>query len=408
MHDAIGVLNVGSSSIKFSVFLDRGGELERDLHGQLERINASPRLLAVDGAGQIRSDRKLPGGTLGHQQALEYLLEFLGGALGPGQLACVGHRVPHGGLSHREPVLLDASVVARLEELVPLAPLHQPYALIAVRALLLGLPRLPQVACFDTSFHRTLSPPEQRFAIPAELHDAGVRRYGFHGLSYEWIASVLSRFDARAATGKTIVLHLGNGASACAMEGGRSVATTMGFTALDGLPMGTRSGTVDPGVLLYLLQQRGMDAAAVQTLLYERSGLLGLSGISSDMRTLLASDDPRAKVAIDVYCHRIRREVGSLAAALGGVDALVFTGGIGENALAIRERVCRDAAWLGVEIDDGANARHGPCISTPSSRVSAWVIPADEERIIALHTRRMVRAAASVESTGRPGAASAP
>jgi acetate kinase len=395
MRNAIAVLNVGSSSIKFSVYLDAGGELEPDLHGQFERIRVAPRLVARDAAGRVLVDRKWPEGTdLGHERALDHLHGFLRETLAQHRLVAVGHRVPHGGSAHREPALIDAALIASVERLVPLAPLHQPYALIAVRSVLAALPGLPQVACFDTSFHQTIPEVEQRFAIPAALHDLGVRRYGFHGLSYEFIASALPRFDSRAAAGKTVVLHLGSGSSACAMDGSRSIATTMGFTALDGLPMSTRCGAIDPGVILYLIEERGMDARAVEQLLYQQSGLLGLSGISSDMRTLLDSPDPRAKLAVDVFCHRVGREMGSLAAALGGLDALVFTGGIGENAAAIRERICQRAAWLGVELDEVANARRGPCISTPSSRVKAWVIPTDEERIIAQHTRLLTLTAA--------------
>jgi len=252
------------------------------------------------------------------------------------------------------------------------------------------MPDLPQVATFDTSFHRTNPPLAQRFAIPAELHDAGVQRYGFHGLSYEYIASVLPEFDAKAAAGRTIVLHLGNGASMCAIDGCKSVASSMGFTALEGLMMGTRSGSIDPGVLLYLMDERGMDARAIEKLLYSQSGLLGVSGISSDMRALLASDDPRAKLAVDLYLYRIRREMGSLAGALGGVDAVVFTAGIGENSSVIRERVLTDAAWLGVRMNKGANAKGGPRISATTSRVSAWTIPTNEELMIARHTRRIL------------------
>jgi acetate kinase len=296
----------------------------------------------------------------------------------------------HGALDYREPVRMDTAVLAKLEKLVPLAPLHQPHNLAPIRALLAAVPDLPQVACFDTSFHRTNPDIAQRFAIPAELHDAGVRRYGFHGLSYEYIASVLPGYDARAAAGKTVVLHLGNGSSMCAIDGGRSVASTMGFTAVDGLPMGTRTGALDPGVILYLMDERKMDARAVEKLIYNQSGLLGVSGISSDMRTLLDSDDPRARLAIDLYCYRIRREMGSLAAALGGLDAIVFTAGIGENSAAIRERVCRDAGWLGVELDGPANARGGPRISAAGSRASVWSIPTNEELMIARHTRRLI------------------
>jgi len=277
--------------------------------------------------------------------------------------------------------------------LIPLAPLHQPHNLAPIAALLERRPELPQVACFDTAFHRTNPDVAQRFAVPVELHEAGVRRYGFHGLSYEYIASTLPRFDARAAAGRTIVLHLGNGSSMCAMEAGRSVASTMGFTAVDGLPMGTRCGALDPGVILYLMDELKMSARAIERLIYNESGLLGMSGISSDMRTLLGSDDPRASLAIDVYVYRIRRELGSLAGALGGLDALVFTAGVGENSAAIRERVSRDAGWLGLTLDATANAAGGPRISAPDTRVTAWVIPTNEELMIARHTRRVLERA---------------
>ncbi len=292
--------------------------------------------------------------------------------------------------SIRQPVRLDAGVLEALTRFIPLAPLHQPHNLAPIRVLLERLPDLPQVACFDTSFHRTNPEVAQRFALPSELHDAGVRRYGFHGLSYEYVASVLPRFDERAAKGRTVVFHLGNGSSMCGLLEGKSVASTMGFTAVEGLPMGTRTGSLDPGVILYLMDERKMDARAIEKLLYTQSGLLGMSGISSDMRTLLASDDARAAAALDVFIYRMRRELGSLAAALGGLDAIVFTAGIGENAPAIRERVCRDAGWLGVELDAAANASGGPRISAGSSRVSVWVIPTNEELMIARHTRRMI------------------
>ena len=310
--------------------------------------------------------------------------------LGSDRLVGVGHRVVHGGLEYSQPVRVDAAVLQALEKFVPLAPLHQPHNLAPIRLLAERAPQLPQVACFDTSFHRSNPEIAQMFALPAELHAQGIRRYGFHGLSYEYIASVLSGFDAKAAAGRTVVLHLGNGASMCAITAGKSVASTMGFTAVEGLPMGTRCGSVDPGVLLYLMDQRGMDARAIEKLIYNQSGLLGVSGISSDMRTLLASDDARAKLAVDLYLYRIRRELGSLAAALGGLDAVVFTAGIGENAAVIRERVCRDAAWLGVELDAAANSTGGPRISTPASGVSAWTIPTNEELMIARHTRALL------------------
>jgi acetate kinase len=393
MADAIAVLNAGSSSIKFSLFLARGADLELDVRGQIEGIYTAPHFVAKGPDGATRSEKSWGEGTkLGHDAALRHLIDFLKGELADDRLVGVGHRVVHGALDYREPVRLDAKVLATLEKFIPLAPLHQPHNLAPIRALFAAVPELPQVACFDTAFHRTNPEIAQRFAIPSELHDAGVRRYGFHGLSYEYIASVLPQYDATAAAGKTIVLHLGNGASMCAIEGGRSVASTMGFTAVDGLPMGTRSGALDPGVILYLIDERKMDARAVEKLIYNQSGLLGVSGISSDMRTLLGSDDPRAKLAIDLYCYRVRREMGSLAAALGGLDALVFTAGIGENSAAIRERVCRDAAWLGVALDATANAKGGPRISAGGSRVSAWAIPTNEELMIARHTRRVLGA----------------
>jgi acetate kinase len=296
----------------------------------------------------------------------------------------------HGGPEFTRPVQIDRDVLARLEKFIPLAPLHQPHNLAPIRMLLERRPSLAQVACFDTGFHSTNPAVAQRFAIPAELHDAGVRRYGFHGLSYEYVASVLSEFDTRAASGRTVVCHLGNGSSLCAIENRTSIASTMGFTALDGLAMGTRSGAIDPGVLLYLMDERKMDARAIEKLLYQQSGLLGVSGISSDMRKLLDSTDPRAQLAVDLYVYRIRRELGSLAAALGGLDALIFTAGIGENSAVIRERVCRDAAWLGVELDAASNRAGGPRISTTDSRVSAWVIATNEELMIARHTQRLV------------------
>ena len=305
----------------------------------------------------------------------------------------VGHRVVHGGLEYAQPVRVDAAVLAALEKYVPLAPLHQPHNLAPIRALLERSPQLPQVACFDTAFHRGAPAVAQAFALPKSITDRGVRRYGFHGLSYEYIASVLPQHDARAARGKTVVLHLGNGSSMCAIADGRSVASTMGFTAADGLPMGTRCGNLDPGVILYLMDELKMDARAIEKLIYQQSGLLGVSGISSDMRTLEASGEPGAKAAIDLFIYRIGRELGSLAAALGGLDAIVFTAGIGENSRGLRERVCRDAAWLGVELDPAANDSGGPRISTSASRASAWVIPTNEELMIARHTRHLLESA---------------
>ncbi len=391
MADAIVVVNAGSSSLKFSLFVVRAGDLALDARGQIEGLYTAPRFVAKDSSGQTVAERSWgEGGKLGHDGAVEHLRGFLRERLADDRLVGVGHRVVHGGLEYAEPVRVDDRVLKALERFIPLAPLHQPHNLSPIAALLERAPELPQVACFDTAFHRTNPDVAQRFALPEELHDAGVRRYGFHGLSYEYIASALPRVDAKAAAGRTVVLHLGNGSSMCAMEEGRSVASTMGFTAVDGLPMGTRCGAVDPGVILYLMDERKLDARAIERLIYNQSGLLGMSGISSDMRTLLESADPRARLAVDVYLYRIRRELGSLAGALGGIDALVFTAGIGENAPAIRERVCRDGAWLGIDLEAAANQAGGPRISAPQSRVSAWVIPTNEELMIGRHTRRLL------------------
>jgi acetate kinase len=393
MADAILVLNAGSSSIKFSLFLDRGGELEPRLSGLLEGIHTAPHFSAKDAGGASLGEQRWPEGTrLGHDGGIAYLVEFLAAHRDDHRLAAVGHRVVHGGLEFSAPVKLTAGVVARLEKYIPLAPLHQPHNLAPVRLIAARLPQVLQVACFDTAFHRAQPEIAQAFALPASITERGVRRYGFHGLSYEYIASVFPTLDAAAAAGRVIVAHLGNGASLCAMKGGRSVASTMGFTAVDGLPMGTRCGSIDPGVILYLMDELKMDARAIEKLIYQQSGLLGVSGISSDMRTLLASDAPRAKLAVDLFVYRIGREIGSLAAALGGLDALVFTAGIGERAAPVRERVCRDAAWLGVQLDAGANAKGGPLISTAGSPVSAWVVPTNEELMIARHTVRLLGA----------------
>jgi acetate kinase len=391
MADAILVLNAGSSSLKFSVFLD-GEPPGLLLRGQLEGLLTEPRFVARDAAGHVVGEQGWAKGTaLGHPGAIEFLFAWgRGGALGGHRIAAAGHRVVHGGPKFTRPVLIDPEVLAALEGFVPLAPLHQPHNLAAIRAIVQRVPELPQAACFDTAFHRTQPAAAQAFALPRRYAEEGVLRYGFHGLSYEYIASVLPGTDARAAAGRTVVAHLGNGASMCAMKGGLSVANTMGFTAVDGLPMGTRCGALDPGVLLYLMDRHGMDARALEKLLYQQSGLLGVSGISSDMRILLASPDPRAAEALDLFVYRIGRELGSLAGALGGLDALVFTGGIGENAAAIRARVCRDASWLGLELDEAANDAGGPRISRAEGRVSAWVIPTNEEVMIARHTRRLL------------------
>src|SRR6266568_5597973 len=394
------VLNAGSSSLKFSLLGERGEELAPDLEGVFERLSGGgePHFVARRPDGTVLEERRwAPNAHVGQARALETLLAFVRGTLGDAELSGVGHQVVHGGTVFTGPVQVDDEVLARLQTFVPLAPLHQPDNLRPIRLLRELEPALPQVACFDTAFHRTLPPVAERFALPEELHAAGLRRYGFHGLSYEHVARVLPSLDAAAAAGRTVAMHLGSGASMCALRASRSVATSMGFSVLDGLCMGTRCGALDPGVVLWLASERGMDARAIEALLYDASGLLGLSGLSSDMRTLLASTDARAGLAVDFFVYRIARELGSMAAALGGLDALVFTGGIGEHAAGIRERVCRDAAWLGVELDPSANAAGGPRITTRRSRVSAWVVHADEELTIARHTRRVLDEAAREE-----------
>jgi acetate kinase len=391
MADAILVLNAGSSSLKFSVFLD-GEPPQPLLRGQIEGLFTQPHFEAHDQGGGMVGEKEWPAGTrLGHDGAMEFLFDWgRGGPLRGHHVVAAGHRVVHGGPSFTQPVRIDADVLAALDGLVPLAPLHQPHNLTAIKAILQRTPELSQVACFDTAFHRTQPAVAQAFALPRRYSEEGVLRYGFHGLSYEYIASVLPGTAPGAARGRTVVAHLGNGASMCALQGGRSIATTMSFTAVDGLPMGTRCGALDPSVLLYLMDHHSMDARGLEALIYQQSGLLGVSGISSDMRTLLTSPDPRAAEAIDLFIYRIGRELGSLAAALGGLDALVFTGGIGEKAVRIRAGVCRDAAWLGLELDSAANDAGGPRISRVDSRVTAWVIPTNEELMIAQHTRRLL------------------
>lgn len=387
--DAIVVLNAGSSSIKFCAFRRGSAGLERELRGQVSGLGTAPRISARRGADTV-VDRALDDAAANHAQALDLLLDFLRTELRGETIVGVGHRVVHGGLEFMAPTRIDAGILERLRRYEPLAPLHQPHNLAAVRLMLERLPGVPEVACFDTAFHRTVPEVAQLFALPPRFAAAGIRRYGFHGLSYEYVASVLPALDAQAAAGRTVVFHLGNGSSMCALEGGRSVATTMGFTAVDGLPMGTRTGAMDPGVLLFMFDELGMSVREVERLLYHESGLLGMSGISSDVRDLLASDAAAAQLALDVFVYRARRELGSLAAALGGLDAVVFTAGIGENQPEIRRRICRDAAWLGLELDDAANAGHGPRISATGSRVSAWVVPTDEETMIARHVDRLL------------------
>ncbi|MFM9888922.1 MAG: acetate/propionate family kinase [Burkholderiales bacterium] len=394
MTGAILVINAGSSSIKFSL-LEAVETLPSRawLRGQVDGLGGgSPRFVAFGRDGGKLADESVAvaRASTGHDSALAHLFGWLERSA-PVPIIAVGHRVVHGGSRFSDPVRIDAEVLAALRTLIPLAPLHQPHNLAAIESIIATRPDLPQIACFDTAFHRTQSPLAEAYALPRSLSAEGIKRYGFHGLSYACIAGVLPDYLGEAAAGRVIVAHLGNGASLCAMRDRKSVATTMGFTALDGLMMGTRSGSIDPGVLLYLLEQKGYDPAALASLLYFRSGLLGVSGLSHDMRVLLASDDPHAAEAIDLFVYRVGRELGSLAAALGGLDALVFTAGIGENAPAIRAKVCEGAAWLGIGLDPDANAAGGPRISRAGSRVSAWVIPTDEERVIAALTIRLLR-----------------
>jgi len=387
---SIGVLNAGSSSIKFALY---AAELPRPLtfRGQVERIGGPSRLVVSDAGGKRVVERSWTAGQLDHKSATTEILAVARDLASGAPVQAVGHRVVHGGTRYAAPTRLDPAVLDFLEGLVPLAPLHQPHNLAPIRVIAEAAPHLPQVACFDTAFHRSQPPLAQAFALPRELSEAGVRRYGFHGLSYEFIVRRLRETAPELAEKRLIVAHLGNGASLCAIHGGKSVASTMGFTAVDGLMMGTRSGALDPGVILYLMDQRGMDARAIEQLIYSKSGLLGVSGISSDMRTLRQSPDPHAKEAIALFIYRICREIGSLAAALGGLEALVFTGGIGENDTATRAEVIKGCDWLGIQVDEAANAKGAGRISPATSRVVASVVPTDEERMIAEHTVALLR-----------------
>ncbi|CAD6536438.1 Acetate kinase [Paraburkholderia kirstenboschensis] len=393
MADVILVLNAGSSSIKFSAFDAQTPELACVLRGQIDGLFSSPHFAAFDASGaQAGAHAWGDGAGLEHAGAIAYIAEFLRGHREGHRLVAVGHRVVHGGARFIAPVLIDAGVLAELHTLTPLAPLHQPHNLKPIAIIAERNPALPQIACFDTAFHATQPEQAKAFALPAAVTEHGVCRYGFHGLSYEYIASKLQEIAPGAAAGRTVVAHLGNGASLCALSACRSVASTMGFTALDGLMMGTRSGSLDPGVILYLLDELKMTTREVENLLYCQSGLLGVSGISGDMRVLLASDDPRARFAVELYVYRICRELGSLMAALQGIDALVFTAGIGEHAAQVRQRVGEQAQWCGIDIDPGANEANGSCISAPASRVGVWVVPTNEELMIARHTRALIGA----------------
>ncbi len=396
MADALLTINAGSSSIKFALFRrDTPVPRQPELVGQIDGIGTAQgaHLKARDGSGSILDDSDLPlAGDHQHRAALDHLVRWLRRRESGWTIVGVGHRVVHGGEAYSQPIRLDDAHVERLGEFVPLAPLHQPHNLAGIAAMRATLPGVPHVACFDTAFHRSQPPIAQLFALPRRITAQGVRRYGFHGLSYEYIADVLPQHLGAKAAGRVIVAHLGNGASMCAMLGGKSQATSMGFTAVDGLMMGTRAGAIDPGVLLYLMDYHGMDAKALTRLLYRESGLLGVSGISQDMRELLASDQVEAAEAVELFCYRIVREIGSLAAAIGGLDALVFTGGIGERAAAVRQAVCRQLCWLGLEFDASANAADALRISTVGSRVATLVLPTNEEWMLARHTAQLMAA----------------
>lgn len=388
MNSEILVINAGSSSIKFSLHPVRDTQ-QKKLHGEISGLGTRP-LFSASGAKQIATAQSLPAQVQCHASALEWLFQWLANGAYATNISGAGHRVVHGGAHYAEPVRIDGNVLANLEELVAMAPLHQPHNLAAIRALAALKPDLPQVACFDTAFHRTQPAIAQAFALPRDITQAGVRRYGFHGLSYEYIAGVLPDYLGTVADGRVVIAHLGNGASLCAMQNRKSIASTMGFTALDGLMMGTRCGALDPGVLLYLLQPQNMPLDALEDLLYRRSGLLGVSGISSDMRELLPSDAPAAREAVALFCYRAARELGSLLAALGGLDALVFTAGIGEYAHQVRKSICEQFAWLGLEIDAQANHAGHSIISTSKSKIRVAVIPTNEEAVIAGHTAQLL------------------
>jgi len=380
------ILNAGSSSLKFSVYQRPDNSAWRlAAKGQVDGIGTSPRFTVKSDTGETLADHK-PYKVRDSRDALDTLAGWLRAEFGGAQVLGIGHRVVHGGSRHTTPVVVTPEILEDLRRLVPLAPLHQPHNLAAIEAVSALFPDTPQVACFDTSFHRGQAPVVELIPLPREVRGPDVQRYGFHGLSYEYIASVLPEFSPEIADGRVIVAHLGSGASLCAMQKRRSVDSSLGFTALDGLCMGTRPGAIDPGVILYLLQGLCLSAAEVETILYQKSGLLGISGISNDMRVLLESSEPEARLAIDYFVYRAAKEIGALTAVLGGLDGLVFTAGIGENSAEIRSRICATSSWLGIELDERANQAHRRRISRDGSTVSAWTIPTNEELVIARHT----------------------
>jgi acetate kinase len=386
MADAVLTINAGSSSLKFSLWRVDGRAPALALEGQIEGIGTAPHMSAKDAQGEQLADRRWDDAGMDHAAFFRVLGGWLREQLSDARLAGVGHRVVHGGTEFAAPVRIDEEVLAKLDRLCPLAPLHQPHNLAGIRAVAAAQADLPQVACFDTAFHRAHSELADWFALPRRFYDDGIRRYGFHGLSYEYIARTLPATAPELKDARVVVAHLGSGASMCAMRAGRSVDSTMGFTALDGLPMGTRCGALDPGVVLHLIRAYGMDADAIEAMLYHDCGLKGVSGISNDMRDLLASDDPRAAQTVELFVWYIAKQLGALAAVLGGLDAFVFTAGIGERSPEIRKRVCARAGWLGIELDDAANDAGGPRISRAASKVAVFAIPTDEEQMIARHT----------------------
>jgi acetate kinase len=389
MRGCVAVINAGSSSIKFAIY-DAGNQLSVMFRGQVEKIGLAPHLHILDADKQVVADRHWRADELDHRAATREILQTAVGLIDGMPVVGIGHRVVHGGLRYAAPVQVDKKILATLETLAPLAPLHQPHNLSPISVIAEQAPQIPQVACFDTAFHRTQGNLAQIFALPRKFTEAGIRRYGFHGLSYEYVVSQLGKTAPELAEARLVIAHLGNGASLCAVHQGRSVANTMGFTAVDGLVMGTRCGAIDPGVILYLMDTYSMDARAIETLIYRQSGLLGVSGISSDMRTLRASSDPAAAEAIALFNYRIVREIGSLAAALDGIDGLIFTGGIGENDAATRAAVCGGCRWLGLELNDARNKDAASRISADTSRIPAWIIPTDEERMVARHTIKVL------------------
>jgi acetate kinase len=400
MTVAILVLNAGSSSLKFAVYPDAKDTPSPILRGQIAGIGTDPVFVARDGKGvAVAAESLLPVSRMANRDALvPALLDWVKYHGAGVNLKAVGHRVVHGGRDHAGPAMVTDTLVAKLTALIPLAPLHQPHSLAAIRCVTSATPDLPQVACFDTSFHRTQGRLAQLFALPRNLSDQGIIRYGFHGLSYDYIANTLPHHLGDKADGRVIVAHLGNGASMCALKERQSVATTMGFTALDGLMMGSRCGALDPGVVLYLMAEKGLTADAITTLLYQQSGLLGVSGISPDMAVLQASQTPQAQEAIDLFCYLAACELAALAAANGGLDAIVFTAGIGENSALVRSRICDRLQWMGVAIDAAANARNVTRIATAHSAVDVLVIPTDEEAVIAEATKALTCARAIPET----------